>query len=141
MLTAILDTNVIVQAAISPRGASYRTLDAYFDGKFQLVFSEATLQELTQVLLLPNIQARHGWSEPDIGDFVSSLTVDAAIYVGQSPVPATLTRDVTDTKFLSLAADSGAAYLVTNDRRHLLRLRLHVSTRIVSPTQFLAELP
>jgi predicted nucleic acid-binding protein len=42
---------------------------------------------------------------------------------------------------LSLAAESSAAFLVTNDRRHLLRLRRHDSTRIVTPTRFLAELP
>ena len=141
MISAILDTNVVVQAAISPRGASHRTLGAYFDGKFQLVFSEATLQELTQVLLLPSMQVRHGWSDSDVEDFVAFLAMDAAIYVGRPAVPANLTRDVTDAKFLSLAVESGADYLVTNDRRHLLRLRRHASTRIVSPMQFLNALP
>ena len=141
MIAAILDTNVIVQATISSRGASSRTLDAAFEGQFQLVFSDATLAELTQVLLLPNIQARHAWSESDVEDFVALLAMDAAIYVSGTPVAPSLTRDVTDAKFLSLAAESGAAYLVTNDRRHLLHLRRHASTRIVTPTQFLAELP
>ncbi len=36
-------------------------------------------------------------------------------------------------KFLSLAAESEAGYIVTNDRRHLLRLKQHGSTKIVTP--------
>ena len=83
MLAAILDTNVIVQAAISSRGASFRVLNAH----------------------------------------------------------PSLTRDVSDTKFLSLAAESLADNLVTNDRRHLLPLRQYGVTRIVTPAQFLAQLP
>jgi hypothetical protein len=40
MITAILDTNVFVRAAIHhPRSASVRTLDAYYDGKYQLILS------------------------------------------------------------------------------------------------------
>ena len=69
------------------------------------------------------------------------LSTDAAIYAGQLSASPSLTRDVTDAKVLSLAAESSAAFLVTNDRRHLLRLRRHDSTRIITPTRFLAELP
>jgi len=40
MITAVLDTNVIVGAAIgSKQAAAGRILDAYFDGKYQLAFS------------------------------------------------------------------------------------------------------
>jgi predicted nucleic acid-binding protein len=56
-------------------------------------------------------------------------------------VSATLPRDVTDTKLLALADEAGADYLVTNDRRHLLRLRQDGKTRIVTPARFLGELP
>jgi len=35
-------------------------------------------------------------------------------------LPASLTRDMTDTKWLALAIKGSANYLVTNDRRHLL---------------------
>jgi predicted nucleic acid-binding protein len=48
--------------------------------------------------------------------------------------------DVTDTKFLALAEESGATYLVTQDRRHLLRLKQYGKTQIVTPAQFLKEL-
>jgi putative PIN family toxin of toxin-antitoxin system len=140
VLSAILDTNVLLQAALSPRGGSLKVVSAYLEGQFQLIFSAETLEELQEVLLLPAIQARHLWSEADVIDFVTMLAADAPIYVVQKTVSAKLTRDLSDTKFLSLAAESGADYLVTNDRRHLLRLNRYGSTLIVTPTKFLAAL-
>ena len=49
MVTAILDTNVFIRAALRPRSPSARVVDAYLDGKFQLVLSQAVLQELLTV--------------------------------------------------------------------------------------------
>jgi len=69
-----------------------------------------------------------------------NLPAAAAVYAGQAPVPASLPRDVTDVKFLSLAHEADADYLVTKDGRHLLRLKRYRRTRIVTPTQFLALL-
>lgn len=141
MIRVILDTNILVQAAIgSPRSASTRALKAYDEGKYLLVLSPALIDELLTVLLLPQIRARHGWSDDQVLRFVLSLLPGAVIYPGQQPVSATLTRDVTDTKLLALAAEAGATYLVTNDHRHLLRLDHYQQTRIVTPARFLREL-
>lgn len=60
MIAAILDTNVIVSATISPKGASSRVLDGYRDGAFRLAFSSETLDEVLHVLSIPSIQRRHG---------------------------------------------------------------------------------
>jgi uncharacterized protein len=66
--------------------------------------------------------------------------VSAAIGTGRLVISPSLTRDVTDAKFLALAAEISADFLVTRDRRHLLRLRHFQKTRIVTPRQFLKEL-
>ena|SRR5262245_37294744 len=141
MIRAILDTNVLVQAAFSsPRSASCRVLRAHDDGKFLLVFSPSTLDEFLEVLLVPRIRAAHGWSDDQVLQYVRSFLPHAVLCPGTPVVPASLPRDVTDTKFLALAAEAGADYLVTNDRRHLLRLRRFQMTQIVTPAQFLKEL-
>jgi putative PIN family toxin of toxin-antitoxin system len=141
MITAVLDTNVIVQAAIgSKERSAARTLDVYFDGKYQLAFSPTTSDELLDVLSLPKMCLRHGWSDDEILRFVLSLHVSAVIGTGRKVVSPTITRDTTDTKFLALAAEVGADFLVTRYRRHLLRLRRFQRTRIVTPSQFLREL-
>jgi putative PIN family toxin of toxin-antitoxin system len=139
--TAVLDTNVFVQTAIgSPRTSSTRVLRACDEGRFRLVFSPATLDELLNVLIVPSIQARHRWSEDEVLRFVLSFLPAADVYPGRHHVSVRLTRDVSDTKFLALAEEAGADYLVSNDRRHLVPLGRHGRTRIVTPAQFLREL-
>lgn len=86
--------------------------------------------------MIPTIRERHGRTGAETADFVRSLVVNAAVF--RAPEPKTHeARDVTDSRFLSLAGVSQADYLVTKDRRHLLRLRKHGKTRFVTPTQFL----
>ncbi|NUQ66249.1 MAG: putative toxin-antitoxin system toxin component, PIN family [Pirellulales bacterium] len=139
--TAILDTNVLVQAVISsPPAASARVLDAYYEHKFRLVYSSASLDELLDVLLLPTIRRRHGFSDEEVVDFIGSLLVRASCYTPEDSISAGVTRDATDTHLLALAAESGADYLVTNDHRHLLRLRRYHRTEIVTPAVFLRRL-
>jgi putative PIN family toxin of toxin-antitoxin system len=141
MVTAVLDTNVFIRAALRPSSPSARIVDAYLDGQFQLVLSQAVLQELLTVLLLPEIREIHGWSDDKILRFIMNLPAGAVVYPGQAQVPASLPRDVTDVKFLSLAHEADADCLVTKDGRHLLRLKKYRRTRIVTPAQFLAYLP
>ena len=95
------------------------------------------LEELLSVLILPRIRMHHGWSDDEIVRFVAELPTHAARYPGQAPVPPSIPRDVSDVKFLSLALESNAHYLVTKDGRHLLRLKKFQHTRIVTPAQFL----
>ena len=64
MVTAILDTNVFIRAALRPGSPSARVVDAYLDGRFQLVLSQPVLHELLTVLLLPEVREVHGWSGP-----------------------------------------------------------------------------
>jgi putative PIN family toxin of toxin-antitoxin system len=138
MIKAVLDTNVVVQAVIgSPRSASHRVLRAYDAGKFRPVWSAATMDELLNVLALPHIRARLGWSDDEILDFALSLLLHADTVTGHSSVSAAIPRDVTDTKLLVVSAQSRADYLVTNDRRHLLPLKRFLETRIVTPARFL----
>jgi putative PIN family toxin of toxin-antitoxin system len=140
MVTAILDTNVFIRAALRPGSPSARVVDAYLDGKYQLVLSPPLLEELLAVLLLPDILDMHGWSDDKIIQFVVNLPAAAVLYPGQAEVAASLPRDASDVKFLSLALEARADYLVTKDARHLLRLKKYRQTRIVTPTQFLAWL-
>jgi putative PIN family toxin of toxin-antitoxin system len=142
MITAILDTNIFVQAAIgSSRGASSRVLKAFDLDKYRLVFSPETLDELLVVLCVPHIRARHGWTDDQILRFILSFLPNSNIYPGKKLISPAVTRDVTDAKLLGLAEEAGADFLVINDRRHLLRVRRYRQTRIVTPSQFLAKLP
>lgn len=141
MIRAILDTNVFLQALISRRrSASVRVIKALDQGRFRVIFSSGTIDELLGILCLPRMRQRHGLSDDEILRFTLSFVTDALILDEDSSVSAALPRDATDVRILSLAAASGADYLVTNDRRHLLRLKQFQQTRIVTPHRFLQEI-
>jgi putative PIN family toxin of toxin-antitoxin system len=142
MITDVLDTNVIVQSLFATsRGASRQVLDAYFDRRFRPQFSDATLDELLAVLMLPSIRQEHQKSDDELLDLIASLLVNGDRHTVSSSVPAGSPRDITDTKFLALSHQATANFLVTNDRRHLLRLAHFGATAIVTPARFVRLLP
>jgi predicted nucleic acid-binding protein len=101
MILAILDTNVIIQSAIgSPRSASSRVLRAYTSGRFEIAYSSDTIEELLDVLILPGIRERHQLSDNEILEPVVTLHARARYGSSEAPLSHSLTRDVTDTKFL-----------------------------------------
>jgi predicted nucleic acid-binding protein len=107
---------------------------------FNSFFPTPSSRKLLTVLLLPDIREVHGWSDDKILRFVLNLPARAVLYPGQVDVPASLPRDVSDVKFLSLTHEADADYLVTKDGRHLLRLKKYRRTKIVTPARFLAHL-
>ena len=95
---------------------------------------------MINVLMLPRMVERHGLSDAEVLDYAAALLVHADMFTETPTVKGSAARDETDTKFLSLAEASGANYLVTNDRRHLLRLKKWARTAIVTPRRFLEKL-
>ena len=141
MITAVLDTNVVLQSLIgSPKSASARTLDALFDGDFQIAYSPAVLDEWLEVLSIESMRRRHGLTDDELLEFLAAVVVSGKWHSGATKISSALPHDLTDTKFLALSAESRAEYLITNDHRHLLPLKRYRSTRIVTPAQFLRDL-
>lgn len=109
---------------------------------FVLLFSPAALLEIREVLALPQLREIHRLTDADIRRFCRRLQIDtnSRVLSPTTPVSPAITRDLTDPKWVALALDAAADYLVTNDRRHLHRLRRVGRTQIVTPRKFLREL-
>jgi putative PIN family toxin of toxin-antitoxin system len=139
MISAAVDANILVRGAIAshPNSASKRLIDAVFAGRFTLLLSRDTLLELQRVLADEEIRAKHGWTDEEIMSYCRALEVRSRVIEPTTAVPASLTRDPTDTKWIALAIDGHADYLVTLDSRHLLRLKKIGKTKVVSAQAFL----
>lgn len=139
MIAAVVDTNILVRGAIAshPNSASKSVVDAIFAGSFLLLLSRETLFEIQRVLADEEIREMHGWSEELILSFCRALEIKGRVIETTTVVPPSLTRDVTDTKFVALAIDGQADYLVTLDRRHLGRLKKVGKVKVVTPAKFL----
>ena len=139
---AVLDTNLVVRVLISPSGVTSRLFVALTEKAFQFVTSEVLLEELVEVLRSPRLQKHAPFSDQDLRRIVGVLRRVALVvpghYQGLDRVPTDLKDDIV----VCCALESGAEYIVTDDRRDLLPLKVircagYRPVQIVSPLAFL----
>lgn len=135
MPKAVLDTNILVSAFITPRGAPAKLLQAWREGQFDLVTSLPIFVELQEALYRPTIQIRYHLSLEDIHNFLTLIASATVVVPGTTTVSASI-QDPDDLMVLSTAIESQAAYLVTGDKE-LLRLERFQSIHIITPSAFL----
>ena len=112
-LRAVVDTNVLVAAAIKPTGTCRQLLDAAVEQRWLPVISPQLLDELEVVLRRPKFASK--LTEETIRDFIASLASVSEV-TADPPSPAPHTPDPDDDYLvaLSLAADVDA--LVSGDQ-------------------------
>lgn len=138
MIRAVLDANVFVSAALTPKGNPAKVLAAWRAERFRLVTSAAILEEIDRVFHYPRIARRHGWPEEKIRVFIEDLAHLAILTPGKLTLTV-ITEDPPDNRYLECAIEGDAEYIVSGDA-HLLRLGTCQSTRILTPATFITVL-
>jgi len=126
---AVLDTNVLVSAMLTARGACARVVDLLVAGAFELCADDRILDEYETVLRRPEF----GIAPEDV-EAVMDLIRHVALPVAAPPLPVQL-PDPDDLPFLEVAAAAGAV-LVTGNRRHFPKRRCK-GVSVASPREFL----
>jgi putative PIN family toxin of toxin-antitoxin system len=124
----ILDTNVLLSALLSDRGAPAKLLDAWERQQFTLVACDPLITEVREVVNRPFFRARLRASAVEL--LVAGLR-DFSLFLRDLPRNV-IAPDAKDSYLLALAEASIAEFLVTGDKE-LLSLKHHQSTRIVTP--------
>jgi putative PIN family toxin of toxin-antitoxin system len=132
---AVLDTNVLISALISPGGPSAALLLELRAGAFELVVSPALLAELRKVLSRPKFQTYVTVAE--VAGYVELIEHEATVHEDPPPAEEPLSADPDDEYLLDLARAAAADVLVSGDS-HLLALRDVVP--VMTPAEFLAGL-
>jgi len=133
--TIVVDTNVLVSAALLPQSASAQAL-VHALSQFELCFSNATWTELQQVIARPKF-ARY------LGTEARHQFLQRLINVSRFMATHSVVTDCVDPKdkpFLELAQDAQARWLVSGDN-HLPQLHPWRGISIVSPQTFLCSVP
>ena len=117
-MRAVLDPNVLVSAAISPAGPPRQILNAWGDGRFELIVSAILLGELRDVLARPKL--RRWISAALAAELVDGIAESAVILDDPHERHAT-SPDPDDDYLIALARASRADYLISGDQ-HLLAL-------------------
>ena len=137
-MRAVVDTNVIVSAALrrgTPPGAIVR---AWLEGGFEALTSAQLIAELEGVLARPRIAERLGWSTAETASFVAGL-VEAADVIDPDVTLDVVHADPSDNRVLEAALAGQADYIVSGDQ-HLLALGSFEGIEIVTPARFVAIL-
>ncbi len=127
-MRAVLDTNILLSALMVRGKSRYRLYEEWRHGRFNVVATESQIEELRQFVRRPFFQDRLKASE--IGRMVNDLRRLAVLCnhlprVSRSPDP-------TGDYLLALGEAARADYMVMGEKSHLLALKNHVGTRIVS---------
>jgi putative PIN family toxin of toxin-antitoxin system len=128
---AVLDPNVVISGAISPRGAPADVLRSLVRGEFELIASQGLLDELQRALAYPKLRLHI--SESDAADLVRWVADSASVVVDPDTDPSVHSRDPDDDYLLALASAHRAA-LVSGDK-DLLALQGEIP--VFSPRAFL----
>ena len=135
-MRVVLDTNVLVSGLARSSGAPGRVIEAWRAGEFELVVSDALLEEAGRVFAYPRVRAlldkggitaAMGYEFLEIIRFKAISVATAGVAVPVAP------RDAGDLHVVQAFVASGAEFLVTGDRRDLLALGL---PRVVGVTEF-----
>lgn len=135
-MRAILDTNIIVSAAIKVEGKPAQIIRRA-TSEFDWFTSEYILAEVERALVRPHIQKRYSKLVPAVlvQEFIALMRERAEVVETIRTIDPT-SRDPNDDPILASASDGHADYIVTGDR-DLLALGEFEGITIVTPEQFL----
>lgn len=134
MIRAVIDTSIVVRAVLKPLGTVGPVLDLLAEKRYKILYSEAVLEEVVDVLARPRLQRRFPLRGRD-----REAVVDLIMLRGEAVEPRqklAACRDPKDDKFLELAVEGRADVLVSGDD-DLLVLHPFQGIPIVRPAEFL----
>ena len=128
-LRLVIDTNVLVSAALKPRGLERTSFILAITRPARLYVSRPILEECREVLRRPELKIRKGLRQPLLQTIRNrSFNVKPSIRLGE-------TIDPDDNKFLECADAARADYLITGNVRHFPRF--WKQTKIITSREFL----
>jgi putative PIN family toxin of toxin-antitoxin system len=128
---AVLDTNVLISALLSPTGSPAHALLAWQQGQFELIVSPQLLAEMKLVLAYPKLRRRIAGDEAErVIEWLGRAATVATDPTGPPPVES---ADPADDYLLTLAAAERAVLVSGDDDLLALRDRLPIH----SPASFL----
>jgi putative PIN family toxin of toxin-antitoxin system len=136
-MRVVVDTNVLISAFIFNRSAPHQVLQLVRTGEVVIVLSTALFDELARVIRYPHLRQIAKYTDDQLDRFLTNLR-ETAVWVEVGEPLAVVTGDETDNRFVELAIAGNARYIISGDKRHLLKVRRYQGIEVVSAAEFLA---
>lgn len=130
-MRAIIDTNVLVSAMLTPAGTSAQLVEAIRSRKLLPVLSHEIFMEYVQVLNRP----RFGFDKKQVASLLEDMTA-LALFVSPPLMDTTNLPDPDDAPFIA-AALHAACHIVTGNARDFPP---ETGVKILSPSEALVRL-
>ena len=140
MICVVVDTNILVSPFISknPTSAPHLIYKAIQDQKIKLILTLPILDEIEDVLKRPEIAKYHRLSAEEIDKRIDELAAFSEIVTETITIHA-IVDDPKDDKFIEAAIAGKAEYLVTGDKKHVLKLGEYQGVKIITARQFVTD--
>ena len=137
MLEAVIDTNVLISALKSKRGASFRLLTLIGQNKFNVNLSVPLILEYEDVAkrLIGEI-ALNEEDINDILDYICSVSNRREIFYLWRP----FLKDPKDDMVLELAVTSNCDMIITYNKKDFKGVEKYFGIRVLSPKELLFEI-
>lgn len=113
LIRVVVDTNIWISALINPVGPPARLIQAFRDGRAQLVLSEQLLDELHEVAQRPRIRRRIPFDDQELAELLRTARDRAIIVIVSGNL--LLCRDPKDDVVIETARVGQARYVVSRD--------------------------
>lgn len=135
-MVVVFDTNVLIAALRSRRGASFRLFSLVGTGRFDIALSVPLVLEYEGVAnrLLPELGMSAG-HVGDILDYLCSVAIHRPVFFLWRPT----LPDPKDDMILELAVDAGAPVIVTFNKRDFVGSE-RFGVRVLNPREYLQEI-
>ena len=137
-MRVVLDTNVVVSAAVNPKGPPAQVIRAWRNRSFEWLTSPALLDEMERTLRSPRVWRYMAWGEDEVDEFVSVVQQRVELVSPTNLIDA-ISADPSDNRVLEAAVAAQADYVVSGDH-HLLEVKTYEGVQIVTPARFVAIL-
>ena len=127
----VLDTSVFVSAILF-RGPTSRLVSLWQTGRITVLMSAEVIKEYARVLAYPKFKL----SPEEIRAVIEQELLPYIKPIKVKKADSVILEDPSDDKFLALAAEGKATYILSGDG-HLLKLKSFAGARILTPADFL----
>ncbi len=133
----VLDTSVLIASLLAQKASAQTEIVSLLkkDKNIAVFASKQTLSELKQTIAQPAIKFHSRYNAGIFGKFVAWYQYRVQMMTVPN-FPQPISRDISDTVFLTLASYAQAHFLLSLDN-DLLTLKKVKTTHIVTPAEFL----
>ena len=135
MIKIVVDTNVLISGTFW-EGNSFRIIQMIEQKKVRCFLSKEILQEYEKVLHSDQIIEKTQKKQLEIKSAIIKA-IEMCDIVEPKRKITFVKEDPDDDKILECAVEAKVDYILTNDQRHLLKIKEFEGIKLVSPANFL----